>query len=113
MTAHDKLTSLFNSTVEYFNRHQGEDNEVIVGGWYPIKTESSFFNVIKKGYKGIEPTEKSIEKAYCEYCKYLIAYDTYAFVSSAIPLFSQFSITRNIEDYLVEDFIMKKYGKIF
>jgi hypothetical protein len=112
-TAHDKLTDLFNCMVDYFSSrtiHNGEfiPNDIYVGGYYPMNPQSSFSNVIKRGHRYIEPSNKSMHLAYCAYCNFLqspsanqIASDTTLFINNTL------------EGKLIDEFISKTYGQIF
>ena len=107
--AHEKLTSLFKSMCEYFQKEivhtEFISKDIYVGGYYPINPESSFCCVIKKGYKYIDTTHKSIHQAYKAYCEYLQSPVAHSIAHDLL-------LNPNLEFYLIDDFISKTYEKI-
>lgn len=108
VSAHEKLTCLFKSMVEYFQKetiYTGMiSNDIYVGGYYPINPESSFCCVIKKGYKYIDSTHKSIHQAYKAYCDYLQSPEAHSIAHELM-------LSPNLEFYLIDAFISKTYEK--
>ena len=108
VAAHEKLTCLFKSMCEYFQKENTYDgiisNDIYVGGYYPINPESSFCCVIKKGYKYIEATHKSINQAYKAYCDYLQSPEAHSIAHDLM-------LSPNLEFYLLDAFISKTYER--
>lgn len=106
LSAHEKLTCLFNCMVEYFNKEKTYPNyltnEIYIGGYYPINTESSFSYVIKRGHKYIDPTHKSIHQTYNAYCDYLRSPEVHSIAHDLI-------LNPNLEFELIDLFIAKTY----
>lgn len=107
LSAHEKLTCLFNGMVDYFNnqdKHDDIPNEIYIGGYYPINAESSFSSVIKRGHKYIEPTYKSIHHAYHSYCSYLQSPEAHSIAHDLI-------LSPMLEFHLIDAFISKTYER--
>jgi len=110
VTSHDRLTDLFNGMMEYFRTKEQTNrfNRDIFVGFYPINPEASFGNVIKRAHRFIEPTQQSIHKAYIGYCTFLRSQEAQQ-LSSNVHRF----INNDLEDELIDNFIIKTYGQVF
>jgi hypothetical protein len=109
-TSYDKLTDLFDCMVDYFksnDKYFGTvvSDDIYVGGYYPMNPQLTFSNVIKRAYRYIDPTHKSIHLAYCAYCSFLNS--PYA---HSIATDTKLFINNTLESNLIDEFIRKTYG---
>lgn len=111
--SHEKLTNLFNCMVKYFTTNDLKTpytfpEDIYIGGYYPINPQTSFTILIKRAYKFIEPTTKSIHQTYCAYCNFLKSPQVNDVAHQMIPVISD-----SFEFELIDMFITKTYGQIF